>query len=161
MTKLILPQTSERGFPTLFDSNWIEELYKSFDRNINTAFGSNTFPKHDVIELRKNGKTVATRLRFALGGTGYNKENVIVRVEEDKLLVQSSDNETLNQKEDEFEEIYLYNGIAKRSFKQEYTLNSKLVDVNNVTAEFKDGTLIIDLPHKKEEAKIGYQVNIK
>jgi HSP20 family molecular chaperone IbpA len=165
LQRLTLPQLLERRLPALFDSNWIEDLFKGIDTT-QSPYGTNNFPVHDIVEVRKEGKPVATKIKFALGGTGYNKENVQVQVVGDTLIVASSpiEQRTPNRQNpnSEYEEVSVYNGIAKRSFTQKFSLNDAVVDNKNVTAEFIDGTLIVTMPHKttEEEKQIDYLVKI-
>jgi HSP20 family protein len=128
-----------------------------FDEAIGTLFGnesiwnpnrwareSSLYPMN-VVRVKKDGKSVAQRLEYALAG--FTKDEIKVTLKDDTLLVEAE-----HKPEENKDEEAEYNGISYKKMSCQYQLTDD-ADKEAVACAFKDGLLTITVPFKKEEEK--------
>ena len=128
-----------------------------FNEAIGTLFGnesiwnpnrwareSSLYPMN-VVRVKKDGKSVAQRLEYALAG--FTKDEIKVTLKDDTLLVEAE-----HKPEENKDEEAEYNGISYKKMSCQYQLTDD-ADKEAVACAFKDGLLTITVPFKKEEEK--------
>lgn len=130
-------KTLESFFNDMFFLGFSDQLNRwSSLANINKPA---SFPPYNLIKIDDDNWKVE------LAVAGYSKDDIVITVERDQLIVASKDNE-----EDENSTV-IYQGIAQRSWRQKFILGEYM----QVTgASMKDGLLIITVERElPEEAK--------
>ncbi len=108
--------------------------------NTETTHHKGTFrPAVNVVENKD-----AFKLDLAI--PGFSKEDVTIKTEKDILTIEANKEIKLAEGEK-----YLRKGIAQGKFNRTFRL-PETIDLGNITANFKNGILSINLA-KKEEAK--------
>ena len=89
---------------------------------------------------------------------GYEKENIDLKLENGYLTVSAESKNEINEDEEGYIHQEKYYGSASRSF---YVGDE--VTEEDISAEFKNGVLLIDVPKKEEEKKLAEpkKINIK
>ena len=104
-----------------------------------TKTGSEGFPPYNIIQLDE------THLRISLAVAGYEEEDLDVSVEENQLVIRG------RQESEEKPYLYLYRGIAARSFQKSFVL-AQGIEVQKAFCE--KGLLHIDLEKHTPEVKV-------
>ena len=125
----------------------MDEFFNDFWRWPFVSRQGSLAPATDIEETEKE-----YRLTFEL--PGMKKEDIKVSVEDGVLTVSGERKEKREEKDRHYVRTEMQSGTFSRSF----TL-PKTVDMNNITADYKDGLLMIAL-QKTEEAK-PKQIEIK
>lgn len=106
----------------------------------------NQYPMN-VVSVKKDGKTVAKRIEYALAGFG--KDDIKVSHRNGVLTIEAEHDD--KQGEDETTE---YNGISYKKMTMSYSLPDN-ADEKAITSRFKDGLLSVTIPfadnNKKED----------
>ena len=89
----------------------------------------------DIYE-RDNG------LGIDIACTGISKEDIEILIEGNIIRV------NYERPKEEFEDVFIHKGIAKRSFNLGWKIDSKF-NLSKATAEFKNGLLVITIPFAK------------
>lgn len=112
-----------------------------------------TYPSHPVMNhfINKDG---TQELQFAC--TGFEKEELVVKVENDCLIVKAEK----KSKEDRNEEKILHNKLAVRDFEVSFKISEKL-DAENITSSYKNGLLSVFIPLSQEIKKKNRSIEIK
>jgi molecular chaperone IbpA len=131
-------------------ANLYRPSFIGFDNLLNdllkTTEDTVSFPKYNLVKTGDNDY----RLEFALAG--YTQSDIIIEVNQNKLIVSSAGRET----EDKVE--YIHRGISARKFTREF----KLADHVEVrSAIFSDGLLIVELFKNIPEEKKPRLIEIK
>ena len=102
-------------------------------------FGSNSYPKVDVIDHDD-------RITIEAEIPGLSKKEVSVDLEENILTISGA-----KQSKDESPEIkYIRKELKRSSFKRSFKLGEN-INQKNVNADFNNGVLLITLPKKEPE----------
>jgi HSP20 family protein len=102
-------------------------------------FGSNSYPKVDVIDYDD-------RITIEAEIPGLSKKEVSVDLEENILTISGA-----KQSKDESLEIkYIRKELKRSSFKRSFKLGEN-INQKNVNADFNNGVLLITLPKKEPE----------
>jgi HSP20 family protein len=142
MTKLHIKPSREEfmvPFDSLFD-DIIQKTMPSFTDEFGVNFfGSNSYPKVDVID-HHDKITIEAEI------PGLSKHEVSVDLEENILTVSG-----LKQSKEEDEDIkYIRKELKRSSFKRSFKLGENIKQ-KNVKADFNNGILLITLPKKEPE----------
>tara|TARA_B100002019_G_scaffold257810_1_gene242130 strand:- start:1303 stop:1755 length:453 start_codon:yes stop_codon:yes gene_type:complete len=142
MTKLHIKPSREEfmvPFDSLFD-DIIQKTMPSFTDEFGVNFfGSNSYPKVDVIDHDD-------RITIEAEIPGLSKKEVSVDLEENVLTVSGS-----KQSKDEGADIkYIRKELKRSSFKRSFKLGEN-INQKNVNADFNNGILLITLPKKEPE----------
>jgi HSP20 family protein len=89
----------------------------------------------DIYE-RDNG------LGIDIACTGISKDDIEILIEGNIIRV------NYERPKEELEDVFIYKGIAKRSFNLGWKIDSKF-DLGKASAEFKNGLLVITIPFAK------------
>lgn len=167
--KISQPIQLNRNVVSIFDSfknNFFSEfndMFNSFnlaltnlDDKYIAEFGNSNFPKTDIYIKDKN-------LIFKSVLTGWNKEDIKVKFNKQNSSIEIFGKSSSEQKE---EGKYLVSELKHSSFRRIWKLNFDLMDIDNSTAEFKDGYLKISIPsfayHKqKHQEDVEQELEIK
>jgi molecular chaperone IbpA len=122
---------SNLRFPQHHFGIGFDRLFEDLDRlmAINQK-GQGGYPPVNVEKVAETG----TRITMAVAG--FSEGEIDITLQENVLLVEGK------KVEDDVERNYVYRGIAKRNFRQEFILADH-VEVKS--ASLKDGMLVIDL----------------
>lgn len=142
MTKLHIKPSREEfmvPFDSLFD-DIIQKTMPSFTDEFGVNFfGSNSYPKVDVIDHDD-------RITIEAEIPGLSKKEVSVDLEENILTISGA-----KQSKDESPEIkYIRKELKRSSFKRSFKLGEN-INQKNVNADFNNGVLLITLPKKEPE----------
>lgn len=142
MTKLHIKPSREEfmvPFDSLFD-DIIQKTMPSFTDEFGVNFfGSNSYPKVDVIDHDD-------RITIEAEIPGLSKKEVSVDLEENILTISGA-----KQSKDESSEInYIRKELKRSSFKRSFKLGEN-INQKNVNADFNNGVLLITLPKKEPE----------
>lgn len=148
MTKLMLRNFDP--FPSLFPSTFHEQFEKMFNGldfynpERQSWSLSKGFPKGDIFVEEDRGI-----IELALAG--YNKDQLSVQVEDNKVRVSAKKcEETCKESRT----------IARRAFTEEFSFGKEF-DLDKVEVTFKDGLLRIEVPKIKPEPKVLKEIEIK
>lgn len=133
--------------PNSYDySTWFYGWSLPKDRTVN-------YPNHPVMNhyINKDGNQ---ELQFAC--TGFEKEELVVKVENDCLIVKAE----RKSKEDRSDEKILHNKLAVRDFEVSFKISEKL-DAENITSSYKNGLLSVFIPLSQEIKKKNKSIEIK
>lgn len=142
MTKLHIKPTREEfmvPFDSLFD-DIIQKTMPSFTDEFGVNFfGSNSYPKVDVID-HQDKITIEAEI------PGLSKKEVSVDLEENILTVSGAK----KSKEEDSDIKYIRKELKRSSFKRSFKLGDN-INQRNVNADFNNGILLITLPKKEPE----------
>lgn len=133
--------------------NTFNQVSIGFERLLTDLFNQkpvqSQFPKYNIV------KNSETEFELILALAGYEQKDIEITVNDNYLFISSAKN-----KEDEKEDTreYLYQGIAKRSFKFKMMLH-EYTTIKGAT--MKDGMLIISLENIIPEEKLPRKIEIK
>jgi HSP20 family protein len=130
-SKLGLPSLME----DLFNQDWNDWGLSNFS-NTNT-----TLPRVNVRDSKDD-------YHIEVAAPGMQKEDFKVELENDLLVISSEREDTQEEKQND----YTRKEFSYQSFQRSFTLPARLVDGDNIKAQYRDGILHITVP-KKEEAK--------
>jgi HSP20 family protein len=142
MTKLHIKPSREEfmvPFDSLFD-DIIQKTMPSFTDEFGVNFfGSNSYPKVDVID-HNDRVTIEAEI------PGLSKKEVSVDLEENILTVSG----LKKTKEEDPGIKYIRKELKRSSFKRSFKLGEN-INQKNVNADFNNGILLITLPKKEPE----------
>ena len=128
-------------FDSLFDE-FFSSRFPSLSSELGTDFfNRGSFPRVDV-------KEYDDKLVLEADVAGLKKEDVSVELEGDLLIIKGAKKEDVNKDKAK----YVYREIKRSAFQRSFQLGTN-IDVKNVKADFKDGTLVVELPRIKVEEK--------
>ena len=133
-----------------FDKVFDEILKKQFpelQKETGLSFTQGSYPKVNVIEFDDKVRIVAEI-------AGLTKDDIKIDIDEYVMTI-SGDSQV---KSDE-KGVYLIKELKHSSFKRSFTFGDKF-DMENVSAEFNEGILNIEIIKKTPEPKISKRVEI-
>lgn len=133
-----------------FDKVFDEILKKQFpelQKETGLSFTQGSYPKVNVIEFEDKVRIVAEI-------AGLTKDDIKIDIDEYVMTI-SGDSQA---KSDE-KGVYLIKELKHSSFKRSFTFGDKF-DMENVSAEFNEGILNIEIIKKTPEPKISKRVEI-
>ena len=156
---------------SIFNPDFSSDLFDFFNEAANYRPARNVnLPSVDIIETKDN-------YTFEMEVCGLSENDIELSIKERVLSVESKKKETANNKIDEnshnddkkllenksenkeMGKHYLLNERRKYSFKRQFTLPQD-VDVENVSANFMNGLLTIEVPKKPEAELKHIKINV-
>lgn len=135
------------NYPTAFDDLFPTQMFDNEDfKPTRWAKETSAYPMN-VVSIKKDGKTVAKRLEYALAGFAKNEINVSLK--NGVLTIEAKHNQS-----DSENETSEYNGISYKKMTVSYSLMDN-ADEDGITSKFENGLLSITIPLKKEEPQIN------
>lgn len=135
--------------PTIFGRSAWEDVVGEFFGNFDRSFGNDQIVPCDVVQYKDDdGNITATEIQYALAG--YNKDNVTIEVNGDKLtiIIEKTDSKEDTSKN----KHYVHKGISHRKIETRYNLSG--YDKDHIEASFENGILSLKLPvTQKDEVK--------
>ena len=131
-----------------FDKVFDELLKKQFpelQKETGLSFTQGSYPKVNVIEFEDKVRIVAEI-------AGLTKDDIKIDIDEYVMTI-SGDSHVKNDENG----IYLLKELKHSSFKRSFTFGDKF-DMENVTAEFNEGILNVEIAKKTPEPKISKRV---
>jgi molecular chaperone IbpA len=116
-------------------------LFRDIDNILNST--AQSYPPYNIEALESDEDGHATKFRLVMAVAGFGSDDITVSVVKDCLSVEG------DKKADESKR-FVYRGIANRSFHQKFKL-AEHTEV--VSADLKDGILVIDLERRLPEAE--------
>jgi len=140
-----LAKLNRDEFLTPFD-RLFDEVFSSHFPSLSADLGSDffnrgSFPRVDV-------KEYDDKLVLEADVAGLKKEDVSVELEGDLLIIKGAKKEDANKDKAK----YVYREIKRSSFQRSFQLGTN-IDKTKVKADYKDGTLVVELPRIKVEEK--------
>jgi HSP20 family protein len=133
-----------------FDKVFDEILKKQFpelQKETGLSFTQGSYPKVNVIEFEDKVRIVAEI-------AGLTKDDIKIDIDEYVMTI-SGDSHVKNDEKG----VYLIKELKHSSFKRSFTFGDKF-DMENVSAEFNEGILNIEIAIKTPEPKISKRVEI-
>ena len=141
------PTAFDDLFPTQMLDKFFDEVFDNEDfKPTRWAKETSAYPMN-VVSIKKDGKTVAKRLEYALAGFAKNEINVSLK--NGVLTIEAKHNQS-----DSENETSEYNGISYKKMTVSYSLMDN-ADEDGITSKFENGLLSITIPLKKEEPQIN------
>lgn len=129
--------------PTEVFNKFFDEVFDNdFFKPTRWAKEASSYPMN-VVSVKKNGKTVAKRLEYALAG--FDKNEIKLSLKNGILTIEAE--HSPSEKDDETTE---YNGISYKKMTMSYSLMDN-ADEQGITSKFNNGLLSITIPFKQEE----------
>ena len=125
------------GFDPFFEDEWVNSAFGEMREILSSM--KIRFPLSNVLVNKKSGDLV---IEMALAG--YNPEDVSIKTEDSKIVVEGK-----AQTHDEDYE-YQLRDIKQSSFKQPIPVSTKF-DLSKLEAEFKNGILKMTIPVSEEK----------
>ena len=129
-------------------SRVIDELFRDFDR-----IGFDTTPSVGRTDVYEKDKSLV----FETELPGMKKENLDIKVEDDKLIISGETKRSEDVKEEHYFRVGRQYGRVQRCF----PLPSDLVDKNAIKAKFEDGILKVTVPLKESIKEKQEPIEIK
>ena len=133
-------------FDRMFD-NIVNTQFPEFEKNFGISFEKGSFPKVDVADYDESIVIVAEI-------PSLKKDALKIEVD-DNILTISGDKHSL----DDENVRYLRKELKHSSFRRSFQLGD-LLDSKNITANFSDGLLRIEIPKKEQIANQPRQIDI-
>lgn len=134
-------------FDRLFD-DIIKKQFPELQKQTGLSFSQGSYPKVNVIEFEDKVRIVAEI-------AGLTRENISIDVDEYVLTI-SGDSHIKKEEEG----IYLIKELKHSSFKRSFTFGDKF-NMEDISAEFNEGVLQIEVAKKTPEPKISKKIEIK
>lgn len=126
-----------------------DEVFGDFPFGIQ-QYSKASYPRVDVVEYDD-------KLVLEAEIAGLNKEDVSVELEGDNLVIRGGKKHQTNT--DTSKGRYLFKEIKRSSFVRSFIVGES-IDKKNIKADFKDGTLTVELPRIKPEEKQPQRVKL-
>ena len=128
------------NFPTLYNPAIFDKFFVEGNRDL---FSVRSDYPYNIVQGEKS-----VRIEYALAG--FAKDEITVKVEDNKLLINASAKAKEEGDQEEKKETYLHHGIAKRSLYVRFDLGPKVAKTN-IKSSYVNGLLVIDIPLKEKE----------
>lgn len=139
-----------RGFYPVFSST-LEELERFFDdsiKNFKTQYPMN------VIKCAESGYRIDVAL------AGFSKEDISIEVNKNVLNISASiPNRVIKDYDETSANTYIRRGISYREMNQSFQIGEN-IDVSNITVDFVNGLLSVNLPLRKEFETLNRKIEI-
>lgn len=148
-------RVAPNSFSGLVDQIFQDNLGRFFDDSVWGFNGNRALSKNQVpVNVRETDKSY----EMELVAPGLNKEDFKIGVNGDMLTV-SFEQKQENQQENK-DEGWLRKEFRMQSFSRSFSLDDS-VDMNKITATYKDGMLHLSLPKKEGAQRINRTIEIK
>lgn len=151
MTLLKVENNRKNAQLPTFDT-WFDQLF-DFPSNIDRVgrFGNlkSTLPAVNVKEDEKS-------FQLEVAAPGFSKEDFKINYDQEQLIISSERKEEHIQEEKITRREFSY-----QSFKRSFYLPEDMVAVEGISAQYKDGILLVVLPKKAPENKQVKQIEIQ
>lgn len=125
--------------PTFFDDFFARDSFRSPEFYFNRSVPVNIKESDASFEIE-------------VQAPGLKKEDFNIEINQSNLVISFNSVKELEEKNEK--EQFIRKEFASKSFERHFTINEKLVDVDNLVAKYENGILYISLPKlKKEEVK--------
>lgn len=132
--------------PTQMLGKFFDEVFDNEDfKPTRWAKETSAYPMN-VVNVKKDGKTVAKRLEYALAG--FAKNEISISLKNGVLTIEAEHNQDSNENE-----TNEYKGISYKKMTVSYSLMDN-ADEDGITSKFENGLLSITIPFKKEEPPV-------
>jgi HSP20 family protein len=158
MTTGIIKRNGQSNQPAAPFTGMVERV---FQNNLNRFFedslwGFNGVEQHNNVPVNIRETDGAYELQLI--APGLKKENFKVSLEGDLLTVSFENKE--NNNNEKKNDYWITREHRMQSFSRSFTVDNSL-DVNGITAEYKDGLLYLTLPKKEGAQRLFKNIEIK
>ena len=130
-------------------------VFKNVEKVINDSLKTEkTQYPTNIIDLYEKGYKIEIAL------AGFSKEDISVEVNGSRLDVNVYVPSRLVVNEDNENACYIKHGISYREMSQSFNIGEK-IDVSNISVQFVDGLLTINLPIKRAKEINNRKIEIK
>jgi|TARA_B100000073_G_scaffold323632_1_gene305862 HSP20 family protein len=134
-------------FDRMFD-DIVSSQFPEFEKNFGISFQKGSFPKVDVADYDESIVIIAEI-------PSLKKDALKIEVE-DNILTISGDKHNLHDEDVR----YIRRELKHSSFRRSFQFFNDLLDSKNITANFEDGVLRIEIPKKSPVLPKKYKVDI-
>jgi HSP20 family protein len=132
-----------------------DAFFKDFFEAAPKSFGNVTKSVPAV-----NVKETDTAFKVEVAAPGVKKEDFNINVDEDRLTISTEAKQEHEEKDKEGR--YTKREFSYQSFSRSFSLNPEQVDVENISANYENGILHLEIPKKtKEETKVKKTIEVK
>ena len=128
------------------------DLFNMFD-----DFDRDYFPHHPVNNCRTDIKDEGDKYVMESELPGFEKEDITLDINGSYLVI-SAEHKTNDEKKDE-KGKYIRRERTFGSYRRSFDVSG--IDTDNISAEYKNGVLIVDMPKKKHEEPQPKRLEIK
>lgn len=147
----LIKRRSNPGWPSVFEDAFFKDFFDATPK----TFG-NVTKSVPAVNVRETEKAYFVEV----AAPGVKKEDFKIAVDEDVLTI-STEAKTESEEKDK-EGRYTKREFSYQSFSRSFSLDTELVDVDNIDAKYEDGVLHLEIPKKaKEEPKPKKTISIK
>ena len=148
-------RVAPNAFGGLIDQIFQDNLGRFFD---DTAWGFNGNRSLSRNQVPVNVKETDKSYEMDIVAPGLRKEDFKISVSGDMLTVTFEHKEETNQENKD--EGWLRKEFRMQSFSRSFSLDDS-VDMNKITASYKDGLLHLSLPKKEGAQRVNRSIEIK
>lgn len=151
MTLLKVENNGKKAQLPTFDT-WFDQLFDfpaSIDRTGRLGSMKTTLPAVNIKEDEQS-------FQLEVAAPGFSKEDFRINYDNEHITISSERKEEHVQDEKITRREFSY-----KSFKRSFYLPEEMVDVEGISAQYKDGILLVVLPKKEPENKQVRQIEIQ
>jgi HSP20 family protein len=136
------------GVPSVFDDFIVRDLFNvpGFNRGMQSSVPA------------ANVKETETGFQIELAAPGLKKENFRVNIDGKVLSINAEKTEEKSEGE---KDRYTRKEFSFHSFSRSFTLPERTIDVENISAQYEDGILKLQIPKLKEAIKTNRVIEIQ
>ncbi len=146
LTLLNERKNSVSTFDKVFDE-LLKKQFPELQKETGLSFTQGSYPKVNVIEFEDKVRIVAEI-------AGLTKDDIKIDIDEYVMTI-SGDSQIKNDEQG----VYLIKELKHSSFKRSFTFGDKF-NMDDVSAEFNEGILNIEIAKKTPEPKVSKRVEI-
>jgi HSP20 family protein len=152
MTLLKVENAGKKAQLPTFDT-WFDQLF-DFPTSIDRAgrFGSNMKGSLPAVNIKEDENS----FQLEIAAPGYAKEDFKINYDHEQLTISSE-----RKEENVGEGKVTRREFSYQSFKRSFYVPKDMLDVEGITAQYKDGILLVVLPKKEPESKQVKQIEIQ
>jgi len=135
--------------------NMVGELLDSFfDSPLVPFMGNPILNKLPLVDVQETENAYLVEAELP----GFDEKQIKVHVEGGKLSIETSNDETKEEKKEEKDGSYLVKERRKQSFSRSFTLPEN-ADTDSVSAVFKNGVLSLEIKKRSENPRRLIEIN--
>ena len=133
-------------------NTWFDQLFdfpSTIDRTAGFGNMKSTLPAVNIKEDEKS-------FQLQVAAPGFSKADFKISYDHEQLTISSE-----RKEEHVHDEKVTRREFSYQSFRRSFYLPEDMIQVEGISAEYKDGILLVVLPKKEQESKQAKQIEIK